>query len=96
MERKDKSVKRLKRDKSEVLDILFQAFTKHQFYNIKHLEKITAQPTVRYNFFDLVIRFHFQILPQIMNFNRRTESIKCCNFNLGFIFLSKVLAKIPM
>lgn len=45
MERKEK-VKRLKRDKSEVLDLLFNLFTKEQFYNIKDLEKKTKQPTV--------------------------------------------------
>ena len=46
MEKKDKNIKRIKRDKKEVLDLLFSAFTKQQFYNIKHLEKITRQPTV--------------------------------------------------
>lgn len=43
-EKKDKT-KRLRKDKEQVLDILFNAFTKHQYYNIKNLEKITQQPT---------------------------------------------------
>ena len=46
MEKKDKNIKRIKRDKKEVLDLLFSAFTKQQFYNIKQLEKMTRQPTV--------------------------------------------------
>jgi transcription initiation factor TFIIF subunit beta len=46
LEKKDKNIKRIKRDKKEVLDLLFSAFTKQQFYNIKQLEKITRQPTV--------------------------------------------------
>lgn len=43
-DKKDKT-KRLRKDKDKVLDILFHAFTKHQYYNIKNLEKITQQPT---------------------------------------------------
>jgi len=45
LEKKDKNVKRIKKEKDEVLSILFNAFTKEQFYNIKQLEKITRQPT---------------------------------------------------
>lgn len=43
-DKRDKT-KRLRKDKDQVLDILFHAFTKHQYYNIKNLEKITQQPT---------------------------------------------------
>jgi transcription initiation factor TFIIF subunit beta len=42
-EKKDK-VKRLRKDKEKVLDILFAAFNKHQYYGIKDLVKITQQP----------------------------------------------------
>ena len=38
--------KRLRKDKEKVLDILFNAFTKHQFYSIKDLFKLTNQPPV--------------------------------------------------
>jgi len=33
-------------DKDKVMDMLFAAFEKHQYYNIKDLEKITKQPVV--------------------------------------------------
>lgn len=33
-------------DKDAVLDMLFAAFEKHQYYNIKDLVKITKQPVV--------------------------------------------------
>lgn len=35
-------------DKDVVLDLLFAAFEKHQYYNIKDLVKITRQPVVRF------------------------------------------------
>lgn len=43
VEKKDK-VKRLRKDREKVLDILFNAFNKHQYYGIKDLVKITQQP----------------------------------------------------
>lgn len=36
-------------DKDVVLNTLFSAFEKHQYYNIKDLERITKQPVVSYN-----------------------------------------------
>lgn len=33
-------------DKDVVMNKLFEAFEKHQYYNIKHLERITKQPVV--------------------------------------------------
>lgn len=33
-------------DKEVVQNVLFAAFEKHQYYNIKDLEKITKQPIV--------------------------------------------------
>lgn len=33
-------------DKEAVLDMLFAAFEKHQYYNIRDLVKITRQPIV--------------------------------------------------
>ncbi|XP_042912809.1 general transcription factor IIF subunit 2-like [Parasteatoda tepidariorum] len=35
-------------DKDKVMDVLFAAFEKHQYYNIKDLEKITRQPVVSF------------------------------------------------
>lgn len=47
-ERKKKEEgKRARADKQQVLDMLFSAFEKHQFYNIKDLVDITKQPVVR-------------------------------------------------
>ncbi|CAF0885355.1 unnamed protein product [Brachionus calyciflorus] len=43
MDKKDK-VKKLRKEKEKVLDVLFNAFNKHQFYNIKDLVKLTQQP----------------------------------------------------
>lgn len=45
LEKKDKT-KRLRKDKEKVLDQLFNAFTQHQYYNIKDLVKLTQQPPV--------------------------------------------------
>jgi hypothetical protein len=36
-------------DKEVVLDILFKAFNKHQYYSIKDLVKLTQQPGVIFN-----------------------------------------------
>lgn len=43
---KNKAVegKKARDDKEAVLDMLFNAFEKHQYYNIKDLVKITNQP----------------------------------------------------
>lgn len=38
--------KKMRDDKEVVQNILFAAFEKHQYYNIKDLEKITKQPIV--------------------------------------------------
>lgn len=47
-ERKKKEEgKRARADKQQVLDMLFSAFEKHQYYNIKDLVDITKQPVVR-------------------------------------------------
>lgn len=46
-ERKKKEEgKRARADKQQVLDMLFSAFEKHQYYNIKDLVDITKQPVV--------------------------------------------------
>ncbi|XP_061597197.1 general transcription factor IIF subunit 2-like isoform X2 [Cololabis saira] len=46
-ERKKKEEgKRARADKQQVLDMLFSAFEKHQFYNIKDLVDITQQPVI--------------------------------------------------
>lgn len=45
--KKKEEGKRARLDKQQVLDMLFSAFEKHQFYNIKDLVDITKQPVVR-------------------------------------------------
>jgi len=47
-EQKKKSEgKKSRGDRDKVMDSLFAAFEKHQYYNIKDLERITKQPIVR-------------------------------------------------
>lgn len=69
-------------DKDVVLNTLFSAFEKHQYYNIKDLERITKQPVVRKHYFFLrsldliVITFYLQpylkeILKEICNYNAK-------------------------
>lgn len=43
-ERKKAEGKKARDDKNAVMDMLFHAFEKHQYYNIKDLVKITNQP----------------------------------------------------
>lgn len=38
--------KKARDDKNAVLDMMFAAFEKHQYYNIKDLVRITKQPVV--------------------------------------------------
>ncbi|XP_074111040.1 transcription factor TFIIFbeta [Cotesia typhae] len=45
-EKKKAEGKKMRDDKDAVLDMLFAAFEKHQYYNIKDLVKITRQPVV--------------------------------------------------
>lgn len=47
--KKKEEGKRARADKPQVLDMLFSAFEKHQYYNIKDLVDITKQPVVRPN-----------------------------------------------
>lgn len=51
--------KKAREDKDKVMDMLFAAFEKHQYYNIKDLEKITRQP----------IPYLKEILKEICNYN---------------------------
>lgn len=48
-------------DKDKVMDMLFAAFEKHQYYNIKDLEKITRQP----------VPYLKEILKEICNYNAK-------------------------
>lgn len=45
-EKKKSEGKKARDDKAKVTDMLFAAFEKHQYYNIKDLVKITNQPVV--------------------------------------------------
>ena len=47
---KKEQPKRMRKEKEVVLDILFEAFTKHQYYTIKDLGKLTNQPPVCYRY----------------------------------------------
>ena len=49
-ERKKLEGKKARDDKESVMEMLFSAFEKHQYYNIKDLQKITRQPIVRLHF----------------------------------------------
>ncbi|XP_028128657.1 general transcription factor IIF subunit 2 [Diabrotica virgifera virgifera] len=59
MERKKAEGKKARDDKEAVLDMLFAAFEKHQYYNIKDLVKITKQP----------ITYLKEILKEVCNYN---------------------------
>ena len=43
--------KRLRDSKESVMEKLFAAFEKHQYYNVKDLVRVTNQPIVSYRFF---------------------------------------------
>ena len=45
-EKKKAEGKRSRDDKNAVMEMLFKAFDKHQYYNIKDLVNITKQPVV--------------------------------------------------
>ncbi|XP_035445624.2 general transcription factor IIF subunit 2-like isoform X1 [Spodoptera frugiperda] len=57
--KKSPKEKRVRDDKDAVLDMLFAAFEKHQYYNIKDLQMITRQPMV----------YLKEILKEICNYN---------------------------
>ncbi|XP_056645025.1 general transcription factor IIF subunit 2 [Diorhabda carinulata] len=59
MERKKAEGKKARDDKDAVLEMLFAAFEKHQYYNIKDLVKITKQP----------ITYLKEILKEVCNYN---------------------------
>ena len=46
-QRKKSEGKKVRDDKEKVMNVLFAAFEKHQYYNIKDLAGITRQPVVR-------------------------------------------------
>ncbi|KAJ8670841.1 hypothetical protein QAD02_002100 [Eretmocerus hayati] len=58
-ERRKAEGKKIRDDKDVVLDMLFAAFEKHQYYNIKDLVKITRQPVV----------YLKEILNEVCNYN---------------------------
>lgn len=58
-ERKKAEGKKARDDKDAVLEMLFAAFEKHQYYNIKDLVKITRQP----------ITYLKEILKEVCNYN---------------------------
>lgn len=49
--RKKAEGKKSREDKEKVMDMLFQAFEKHQYYCSKDLERITKQPSVSKSIF---------------------------------------------
>lgn len=59
--RKSQEGKKARDDKNAVLDMLFNAFEKHQYYNIKDLVKITQQP----------IAYLKEILKEVCDYNMK-------------------------
>ncbi|XP_013133988.1 PREDICTED: general transcription factor IIF subunit 2 [Papilio polytes] len=59
LEKKKAEGKKARDDKDVVLNMLFAAFEKHQYYNIKDLQKITKQPIV----------YLKDILKEVCNYN---------------------------
>lgn len=57
--RKKTEGKKSRDDKDKVMDVLFAAFEKHQYYNIKDLVRITQQPVV----------YLKEILGEVCNYN---------------------------
>ena len=45
-QRKKSEGKKVRDDKDKVMNVLFAAFEKHQYYNLKDLAGITRQPVV--------------------------------------------------
>ncbi|XP_055377559.1 general transcription factor IIF subunit 2 [Condylostylus longicornis] len=60
-ERRKAEGKKARDDKNAVLDMLFNAFEKHQYYNIKDLVKITKQP----------IGYLKEILKEVCDYNMK-------------------------
>lgn len=60
-ERKKAEGKKARDDKNAVMDMLFNAFEKHQYYNIKDLVKITNQP----------IGYLKEILKEVCDYNMK-------------------------
>ncbi|EAA04044.3 general transcription factor IIF subunit 2 [Anopheles arabiensis] len=60
-ERKKAEGKKSRDDKNAVLDMLFNAFEKHQYYNIKDLVRITRQP----------ISYLKEILKEVCDYNMK-------------------------
>lgn len=58
-EKKKAEGKKARDDKEAVLNVLFAAFEKHQYYNIKDLQKITRQPII----------YLKEILKEVCNYN---------------------------
>lgn len=58
-EKKKAEGKKMRDDKDAVLDMLFAAFEKHQYYNIRDLVKITRQPIV--NIFLIILHEYINI-----------------------------------
>lgn len=51
LDRKNHQIKNIRVDRDKVLEMLFAAFEKHQYYNIRDLQKVTKQPMVSLNHF---------------------------------------------
>lgn len=60
-ERKKAEGKKARDDKNSVMDMLFNAFEKHQYYNIKDLVKLTNQP----------IGYLKEILKEVCDYNMK-------------------------
>lgn len=68
-EKKKAEGKKMRDDKDAVLDMLFAAFEKHQYYNIRDLVKITRQPIVNIYIFSIYSIIQNAFYVRNYNFN---------------------------
>lgn len=70
-------------DKDAVLDMLFAAFEKHQYYNIKDLVKITRQPVVSFNkIYIYTIIYNFLIYIFYVQVYLKEILSEVCSYNI--------------
>ncbi|KAA0195200.1 hypothetical protein HAZT_HAZT003587 [Hyalella azteca] len=73
---KESEGKKAREDKDKVLEVLFNAFEKHQYYNIKDLQKITRQPIVSWRC--------VPILTRLLNIRKKHSVVLLVHLNFNF------------
>lgn len=75
--------KRARAEKEEVMEKLFSAFEKHQYYTLKDLVHITQQPVVCTKYWQIfLVYLHPLILPLMLNVNLCSPAV---NYNKKLI-----------